>query len=74
MNSTVQTTYKSTLTRFPALRQPNPETADRGTVRLGSGCITGGFPALRQPEPETADRGTVRLGSGCITAGFPPRR
>jgi len=61
-------------TAFPPLRQPKPEIADRGTVRLGSACITGGFPPLRQPKPEIADRGTVRLGSACITGGFPPRR
>jgi hypothetical protein len=28
---------------FPALRQPKPEIADRGTVRLGSGMITAEF-------------------------------
>jgi hypothetical protein len=27
---------------FPPLRQP--ETADRGTVRLGDSCITAAFP------------------------------
>jgi hypothetical protein len=50
------------------LRQPKPETADRGTVRLGDSCITAAFPPLRQPKPETADRGTVRLGEACMTA------
>ena len=60
--------------RLPGVAQPQAEIADRGTVRLGDGCITGGFPPLRQPKPETADRGTVRLGDGCITAGFPPLR
>jgi hypothetical protein len=59
---------------FPPLRQPEPETADRGTVRFGDGCITAEFPPLRQPRPETADCGTVRFGDGCITAEFPPRR
>jgi hypothetical protein len=29
------------------LRQPRPETADRGTVRLGDGNITAAFPPLR---------------------------
>ena len=32
---------------FPPLRQPKPEIADRGTVRLGSSCITAGFPPSR---------------------------
>jgi hypothetical protein len=59
---------------IPPLRQPKPETADRGAVRLGAGCITAAFPPLRQPKPETADRGAVRLGAGCITAAFPPLR
>ena len=40
---------------------PKPEIADRGTVRLGAGCITAEFPPLRQPKPEMAHRGTVRL-------------
>jgi hypothetical protein len=56
------------------LKSPKPETADRGTVRLGSGSITASFPPLRMPKAETVDRGTVRLGSGSITAGFPARR
>ena len=73
MNSTDWLICSST-TAFPPLRQPKPETADRGIVRLGAGCITAGFPPLRQPKPETADRGTVRLGAGCITAGFPLHR
>ena len=67
-------TCRSTASVFLPLRQPKPETADRGTVRLGSGSITAAFPPLRQPKPETADRGTVRLGSGSITAAFPPFR
>ncbi len=54
------------------LKVPTREIADRGTVRLGSGCITSEFPQLRRPQQETADRGTVRLGSGCITSEFPP--
>src|SRR5579872_5109605 len=53
---------------FLLLRAPQPETADRGNLRLGSGCISAGFPALRAPQPETADRGNLRLGSGCISA------
>jgi hypothetical protein len=28
---------------FPPLRQPKPETVDRGTVRLGDGMITAEF-------------------------------
>jgi hypothetical protein len=63
-----------TAAEFPPLRQPRPEIADHGTVRLGDGCITAEFPPLRQPRPEIADHGTVRLGDGCITAEFPPRR
>ena len=73
MNSTDWLICSST-TAFPPLRQPKPEIADSGTVRLGLSCITAGFPPLRQPKPETADRGTVRLGAGCITAGFPLHR
>ena len=75
MNSTKRLTSRSTTTHSPALLcQPKPEIADRGTVRLGDGCITAEFPPLRQPRPEIADRGTVRLGDGCITAEFPSRR
>jgi hypothetical protein len=69
MNSSGPLTNGSTVRGFPPLRQPEPETADRGTVRLGDSCITAVFPPLRQPE--TADRGTVRLGDSCITAAFP---
>ena len=47
MNSTERPTYGSTLTGFPPLRQPKPETVDRGTVRLGDGCITAEFPPHR---------------------------
>ena len=34
---------------FPLLRQPEPEpeTADRGTVRFGDGCVTAEFPPRR---------------------------
>ena len=64
----------ATAAAFPRLRQPEPEIADRGTVRLGDANITAEFPALRQPKPEVADRGTVRLGDANITAEFPPRR
>jgi hypothetical protein len=73
MNSTDRLICGS-MTGFPTLLQPEPEIADRGTVRLGSSCITAGFPPLRQPKSEIADRGTVRLGSSCITARFPARR
>ena len=71
MNSTERLTNGSTVTGFPPLRQPKPEIADRGTVRLGDSCITAAFPPLSQPE--TGERGTVRLGDPCITA-FPLHR
>ena len=32
---------------FSALRQPKPEVADRGTVRLGDANITAEFPPRR---------------------------
>jgi len=41
-------------TGFPPLRQPKPEIADRGTVRLGSGSITGYDKELAAAMPETA--------------------
>ena len=47
MNSTNRLTRQTMMNAFPALRQPEPEIADRGTVRLGSGCITASF-ALRR--------------------------
>ena len=74
MNSTGPLTNGSTVTGFPPLRQPKPEIADRGTVRLGDSCITAAFPPLWQPKPETGDRGTVRLGDTFITAAFPLHR
>jgi hypothetical protein len=74
MTSTKRLPNISVTAGFPPLQQPNPETADRGAVRLGAGCITAAFPPLRQPNPETADRGAVRLGAGCITAAFPLKR
>jgi hypothetical protein len=74
MTSTERLICGSITTTFPPLRQPKPETVDRGTVRLGDACITAAFPPLRQPKPETVDRGTVRLGDACITAAFPPLR
>ena len=46
MNSTGRLIYGST-TAFPPLREPKPEIADRGTVRLGSACITTGFSPRR---------------------------
>jgi len=49
MNSTSQLTSASVTTTLSPLRQPQPEIADRGTVRLGAGNITAGFPPLRQP-------------------------
>ena len=72
MNSTERLTKGLTVTG--SSRQPKPEIADHGTVRLGDANITAEFPPLRQPKPETADPGTVRFGDGCITAEFPPRR
>ena len=76
MNRSEWQTRAPLTTGFPPLREPRPETADRGAVRLGDSCITAVFPPLRQPEPEAeiADRGTVRLGDPCITAVFPPSR
>ena len=47
MNSTERLTCGSIIAGFPPLRQPQPETADRGAVRLGSGCITAAFPPRR---------------------------
>ena len=47
MNSTERLTCGLMLTSFPPLRQPKPEIADSGAVRLGSGSITGGFPPRR---------------------------
>ena len=46
MNSTRLTTSGSPTTLSPPLRQPKPETADRGILRLGSGSITAAFPPL----------------------------
>ena len=48
MNSTENLTCGSITAGFPPLRAPKPETADPGTVRLGSGCITAGFPPPRR--------------------------
>lgn len=47
MNSTERLTRRSITLGFPPLRQPKPETVDRGTVRLGDGCITAEFPPRR---------------------------
>ena len=47
MNSTQRLSCVMTTTGFPPLRQPKPETTDRGTLRLGSGMITAGFPPRR---------------------------
>ena len=47
MNSTERLTNGSTATGFPPLRQPEPEIADRATVRLGDSCITAAFPLHR---------------------------
>ena len=47
MSSTDRLIGGSVTTNFPPLRQPKPEIADRGTMRLGSGCITAEFPPRR---------------------------
>ena len=47
MNSTDRLTCGSITAAFPPLRQPKPEVADRGTVRLGEACITAAFPLRR---------------------------
>ena len=60
--------------KFPPLRPSKPETADRGTMRLGDSCISAEFPSLRQSKPETADGGMVRLGDANIMVEFAPRR
>jgi hypothetical protein len=43
MNSTERMTSESKVTGFPPLRQPKPEIADRGTVRLGDVNIAAEF-------------------------------
>ena len=70
MNSIERLTCESILTASLALQQAKLGIADRGAVRLGSGCITGGFPPLQQAKPEIADCGAVRLGSGCTAAAL----
>ena len=47
MTSTRQLPSISGTGTFPPLRQPKPEIADRGTVRLGDSCITAAFPPHR---------------------------
>ena len=47
MTSTKRLPNISVTAAFPPLRQPKPETADRGTVRLGAGNITAAFPSRR---------------------------
>ena len=47
MNSTGRLSRGSINAPFPPLRQPKPEIADRGTVRLGDACITAVFPPRR---------------------------
>jgi hypothetical protein len=59
--------------REQKVQPPSAQIADRGSVRLGCGWITGNFPPLRAPKPEIADRGTVRLGCGWIAGGYPDR-
>jgi hypothetical protein len=40
-------------TDFPQLRLPNPEIADSGIVRLGSGTITANFPFSSARKPRS---------------------
>jgi hypothetical protein len=47
MTSTRRLPSTSVTLTFPPLRQPKPEIADRGTVRLGDSCITAAFPPHR---------------------------
>ena len=47
MNSTERLVRASITLGFPPLRQPKPETVDRGTARLGDGMITAAFPPRR---------------------------
>ena len=47
MTLTYRLSNGSITAAFPRLRQPRPETADRGTVRLGDACITAEFPPHR---------------------------
>lgn len=44
---------------FPTLKTAPADTFDKGTVRLGSGCITGEFPEVPQDEdtPEQLVKG-----------------
>jgi hypothetical protein len=44
MNSTELLNPGFITAAFPPLRLPKPETADRGALRLGAGCITAAFP------------------------------
>jgi hypothetical protein len=53
------------------LSLPKPNTADRGSVRLGDAAITGKYPVLRLPSSKTADSGNVRLGVAAITGRYP---
>ena len=59
---------------FPPLRQPKPEIADRGTVRLGDGMHHGRLPAIAaaQARDRRSRHGAARR--RLITAGFPPLR
>ena len=47
MNSTERLANGLTVTGSLPLRQPKPEIADRGTVRLGDANITAEFPPHR---------------------------
>ena len=58
MNSTKRTTRGSMTTAFRAVRQPKSEIADRGTVRLGSSCITANL-AVEDVEGGEQGRGAV---------------
>lgn len=47
MNWTEWLVSEALTSTVPPLRQPKAEIADRGTVRLGDGCITAEFPQRR---------------------------
>ena len=47
MHSIDRPSCGSLITGFPRMRQPKPEIADRGTVRLGDACIAAQFPTAR---------------------------
>jgi len=58
-------------TRKTPLKLPNPETDDRGAVRLGSATHSADLPILKLPDNEVSDSGAVRLGSATHSADLP---